>query len=549
MMVNSGTQLLGVSRIRVATMVACSLVVWAFVYVFSDWGFGLLADRNIPGTGAIVGVLFDIMFFALGSMLVFSTGLIAYASLFTSPESRFLLCTPARADHVFAMKFQGAVAFSSWAFVVLCSPILIAHGVIFGAPWYFYPMLPLFFLGYVVLPGAAGAFLALMFVNFFPKRRKTVVLLLVALLFVVGGLWGVRLVTATRNSFVSRDAVQTLVSQFAITQSPFTPSHWMTTGILATAKGDGVNAAYSMALIWANAMMAYVAATFAASRLYRRGYNRIATGGGSGRKHGSVWLDRVMGVLIRPLHPQTRLLIMKDFRTFRRDPSQWAQIVIFVGLLSLYVVNSRQFYQQDVGRAFQNGISLLNLCATSLLMCAYLGRFIYPMLSLEGRKFWILGLLPLKRERLLWGKFAFAVIGGLIVAELLIVLSDLILGGPWQAVVIQAATVVVLTVGLSGLSVGLSAWLPNFRETDPSKIVVGFGGTVNMIISLFYMALVIAVMAGPYHIVAAGQALLGDRVAMSAWVFAGLPVGFALGALAVWLPMRVGIRTLQRVEF
>ena len=44
-------------------------------------------------------------------------------------------------------------------------------------------------------------------------------------------------------------------------------------------------------------------------------------------------------------------------------------------------------------------------------MCAYLGRFIYPLISLEGRKFWILGLLPLKREQILWGKFAFAVTG------------------------------------------------------------------------------------------------------------------------------------------
>ena len=32
--------------------------------------------------------------------------------------------------------------------------------------------------------------------------------------------------------------------------------------------------------------------------------------------------------------------------------------------------------------------------AIALLLCTYTGRFVYPMLSLEGRKFWVLGLLP-----------------------------------------------------------------------------------------------------------------------------------------------------------
>ena len=83
----------------------------------------------------------------------------------------------------------------------------------------------------------------------------------------------------------------------------------------------------------------------------------------------------------------------------------------------LYFVNIRRFFQADIGRAYQNGISLLNLTATAFLMCAYTGRFIYPLLSLEGRKFWILGLLPLERDRLLWGKFAFASTGWLLIAR------------------------------------------------------------------------------------------------------------------------------------
>jgi ABC-2 type transport system permease protein len=62
--------------------------------------------------------------------------------------------------------------------------------------------------------------------------------------------------------------------------------------------------------------------------------------------------------------------------------------------------------------------------------------------------------------------------------------------------------VVVLAVGLSGLSVGLGAIVPNFHETDPSRIAVGFGGTLNLIIGLLYLLVVLGLMAGPYHLAA-----------------------------------------------
>src|SRR5207245_7541091 len=158
-------------------------------------------------------------------------------------------------------------------------------------------------------------------------------------------------------------------------------------------------------------------------------------------------------------NPQTRLLIIKDFRTFRRDPAQWAQILIFTAIMILYFANMRQFFQGEFGRSFKNGISQMNLAATALLMCAYTGRFIYPMLSLEGRKFWVLGLLPLKRDRLLWGKFAFSATGGVLVGAALVAVSDLLLGLTGWAFLIHLVTVAVLAVGLSGLSFGVGAMM------------------------------------------------------------------------------------------
>src|SRR5205814_1895156 len=100
------------------------------------------------------------------------------------------------------------------------------------------------------------------------------------------------------------------------------------------------------------------------------------------------------------------------------------------------------------------------------------------------------------------------------IAEALTFLSDLMLGMPWQAVALHALTVLVLAAGLSGLSVGVGACMPNFRETDPSKIAVGFGGTLNLVAGLAFLLAALLLMAGPWHLLAAEYATAQDAEAM-----------------------------------
>src|SRR5438105_15312089 len=95
MLRNSSATVLQRSPVRPITIVLCSLLVWVGVYAGSAYGFHILKDRGIPLAGVIVGTLFDLFFFALGLMLLFSTSIILYSSLFSSAETTFLLSTPA----------------------------------------------------------------------------------------------------------------------------------------------------------------------------------------------------------------------------------------------------------------------------------------------------------------------------------------------------------------------------------------------------------------------------------------------------------------------
>lgn len=544
-------------RIRLVTMLGTSAFVALFVFGLSWYGFHELFRYKVPVKGLIVGGLFDLMFFTLGGMLVFSTGIILYASLFASAEARYLLATPARADQVFAAKFQAAVAFSSWAFLILGVPILVSYGIVAGVPWYFFPLLPVALLGFVLLPGSASAVFCLLFVRYFPRNRTQWLLGLGVLLAAASTVWVYRVGMSTHRSLTTmsgtqqKNEVEGLVAYFGLTQSPFVPSHWMTEAVMGAARGSPADALIPTAKLWSNGLLAFVVAAWVASRVYRTGYDRIAGAGRAKRVYRGNPMDAVMEALVFYLDKPTRVLIVKDFRTFRRDPTQWVLLVVFGGLLMLGGMNFRQFYRAELEGLERYIVSLVNVAGTSVLLCAGLSRFIFPLISLEGKKFWVLGLMPVSREQILRGKFAFAATGSVVIAEALILGSDMLLGVPPFAVLFHALTGIVVAVGLSGLNVGLGAYMPNFRESDPSKIVVGFGGTVNMVLGLMFLALVVAAMAAPLYISELVRKYNGRPLGAVPpwWVFAGLGFGTLLGALAVVLPLRAGARALRETEF
>ena len=535
------------NRTRLFGTLCTCVVVSFFTYAVGIYLFNELEKAKVPFKGAIVEALFDLLFFTLGSMLVFSTGIILFASLFTSPESRFLLCSPARADHIFATKFQGAVAFSSWGFVVLGIPIFLAFGTVSGVPWYFYALLPAFLVGYVLVPASVSAALCLLLVRYMPRNRRQFFLFVGLVLVALAGVWLYRFLSEFKRTVASNGReLNDLIGQFDLLRSSYSPSHWMTRGMMAAARGELVDSLVTLAQVWSNGLLLFILAIAVAKRIYRSAYDRLA-GSGRGKKiYKTSWLDRVMESLVFYLDPRTRVLVMKDFRTFRRDPTQWALLIIFGLLMLLGASNFRQYYSADLALMDKYALSLMNLCGTAILLCALLSRFVYPLISLEGRKFWILGLTPISRDQLLWGKFVFASTGSLIIAESLILTSDLLMGLPGEGVLLHGIVLAVIAIGLSALNVGLGAAMPTFKETDPSKIVVGFGGTVNMVCGLGYLVAVIGLMIVPFH---AAQLAKGAGSAISPWVFSGMPVGLLLGICATAFPLRAGARSLRSMEF
>jgi ABC-2 type transport system permease protein len=270
-------------------------------------------------------------------------------------------------------------------------------------------------------------------------------------------------------------------------------------------------------------------------------------------------LDWMMWALTCFFPAPMRLLMVKDLRLFRRDPMQWSQFLIFFGLLTLYFFNVRRFNYDLYYIGWVNMVSFLNVSVVGLLMSTFTTRFIYPLLSLEGQRFWLLGLLPVRRQMILWSKFLFAAGTAIVPCSLLTLLSDLMLDISLMVMVSHQLTCLILCFGLAGIAVGLGARLPNLREPSPSRIAAGFGGTLCLVISTLYILTVVLLTALPTHFVIAakstttGPAMLesdGQLVYwLNLWLLGGTAASIGLGILATVVPLRMGFRYFKRMEF
>jgi ABC-2 type transport system permease protein len=294
--------------------------------------------------------------------------------------------------------------------------------------------------------------------------------------------------------------------------------------------------------------MVQLVGRWVAGKLHRLGASQLVSEVPTRRKRRMSWFDEFLSRAGTDRGRPLRLLIVKDLRIFRRDISQWSQFVIFFGLLGLYFWNVRAFNYQHSYAAM---IGFLNLAVVGLILSTFTTRFVFPMISLEGRRFWILGLLPVNRDQIVWSKFLFSFVGGIVPCCILVLLSDTMLGVGPELIAIHEVCCVVLCAGLSGIAVGIGARMPDLRETSPSKIASGFGGTLSLVISSLFIIAVVLVTAIPVHLrfAAAERGIDPARwLGTDRGVALGLAVAVLLGVAATVGPMLLGLRAFRRLE-
>jgi len=477
---NHAAQALNDAPLRISASAILIAVIWLGIYAMFYTVFHQLRRTPLEATVAIP-LVFNFFFAAMLVLLTFSNAIIAYAALFQKNESAYLLTSPLIPLDLVTLKYLESLLISSWALVLLGIPLMLSlAGQVESQSFYW--LFLAFFLAFIPIPGAVGMLGAWAVARYFPRRVLSTVVGVAAVLIALLAVWGIR-------SMQFKDAgievwLRSFQDRMGFVQSALLPNAWVGAGIDYALNGHFHEAAMYLCVTLANALfLSWLAVMFVAKN-FDTAFDRASSERGAGFRVACPASGGIAGLAFFYLPPPLRLIAAKDLRTFLRDPLQWSQLVILFGLLVLYLSNMPTLRTQLAGQGWFLLIPFLNLCAISLILATFTCRFVFPLVSLEGRKLWLIALLPVPPGRILVAKFAFAMTVTLLVAltAMAFAVVALELGLVWT--VIHLAVTIAICFGLCGFAVGIGARLPMFGESNAARIANGIGGTTNLLASV-----------------------------------------------------------------
>ncbi len=539
------------SKLKVGVITVSATMLWIGAFVFFHMGFRWMVAFGGRGAAELnfgdllMARLMSILTLAIFLMLIFSNALVSFSTLYRSREVAYLIQAPLRYDRLFFARFFECAVFSSWSLAFLGSPLMLAYGLATGAPLVFYAAVLAFFLPLIVVPASVGALITMALARVFPRLKPAWLAALGALAVSLFFLYIRRVLRGTR---LSDDTIlPVFMDATRRAQSWLLPSHWASQGILAAAKHQISESLFWFLLLVSTSLVLLLASGWIAQRLFFPGYSFLA---GQDRKRIRLRdrgllnrFERFVAFIPNP----NRALTVKDIKLFWRDPTQWSQFVIFFGIMAIYTANLRgtsKFYEEEMWRSW---IACLNVGSVTLILATLTSRFVFPLVSLEGRRFWIIGLAPLTFRSLVWQKFWLSVATTSCFTVGLAFLSAAMLKLEFVYFWMTVYSVSIANFGLAGLAVGLGALYPNFNEDNPARIVSGLGGTLNLLVSVGYIAVIVAAQTLVLQWNAIGR--FGSthtfHYALAGAVFTGAFVTTA----CVALPMYFGLRNLRDREY
>ncbi len=505
-------------------------------------GFRFL--NQLGGAGmAIVPHLFSVYFLGLALMLIISGLATAYATLFRAGDVPLLFTSPLRPAHVTLLKLTESAGLSSWAFGFVVLPFVAAYATFASVSLLFVLWVLLFSIPLMALSSSLAVTVTLCAGRWFPQRgpaRRFISLLLLTATFgILLAIWLQRPV----DDQATRVTMSTLVPGLRLATHPLMPSMWTAEGIMALSRGEFGRGLLMWLLLTSTALTSLIITEKLGAAVYHTAWTRVSAGNSAIRRS---LLGRGLPRLFAPLPADVRAIIIKDIRIFFRDPMQWSQVLVFFGLLSIYFANLRNFQYDELPDVWRNLIAFLNAFGVATVASSLAARFVYPQLSLEGHGYWVLGLSPTRPTRIILIKFFASATFLTLITTTLMLLSTSMINAPAASRAIILTITICLSISVTAMATGLGAIFLDQQHRNPAAIISGFGGTLNLLLSLGFTFAVVFPPAVAYHLQSIGKLSPAAHTTLTLLIYGWI---LALTYAATVIPLRLGIRALNRRDF
>lgn len=488
-------------------------------------------------------------------VLLLSNTITALTTFYLAGDVALLLAAPIDFRRLHDARFVETAVSSSWMILLFGLPVFLAYGWVFDAGAVFHGAVVAAMLPFLVIPAAIGVLLATALVVVMPAHRARDGLLVLVGLLVAGGFVAVRMLRPERLADPAGLAgFASFLVGFGGSPSPALPTTWAAEVLLPLLDGRDGDPLFFLGMLWSTAAMLFLVSGACVDRLFLRAWTRAQEGAAGGSAGGS--LAQRIERLAAPLPPLPRMLLAKDLAVFLRDASQWSQLVLLLALVAIYVENFRALPVAEgspLGRFVRDAAAFCNLGLSAFVVTSVAVRFVYPVVSLEGRQWWILRSAPISLAEVWRSKFWIGFVPLVLFGEILVVATNSLLGIAVVPTLTFAVVLAPLIAAIVSLGLAFGATHPRFDTTNAAQIATGFGAIVYMVACLGLVTLVVALCAWPViELLRSARAAASTGVATPARdlaLGAGAASITALVCGAVHLAARRhGIDALRRIE-
>jgi ABC-2 type transport system permease protein len=495
--------------------------------------------------------LLVLLFLSFFGILFISNTVTALTTFYLATDVVPLLAAPLPFRRLHHARFVETLLSSSWMVVLVGIPALGAYGAVYDAGPTYYLAAAAVLLLFLVIPAALGVLVTTMLVLVFPARGTRDALLVGVGLMVGAAVVVVRMLDPERLAHPSGlVGFAGFLAGFGASGSPYVPSTWAAETLIPLLGAREGEPMFHLALLALTAAMLFLVSATVVEQVFLTAWSRAQTGRVRAAEAERP-LSRWLAWLTWPLPRVSGLLLTKDVTVFLRDASQWSQLLLLCALVAIYVYNFSALPLNDGSRlalAMRDMAAILNLGLGSFVTTAIAVRFVYPMVSLEGRAWWILRTAPVALERLWWSKFWIGFVPLVLFAEGLVVTTNTLLGVPVLVTSAFLVTLIPLMAAVVSLGLAFGAHHPKLDSQNAAQIATGFGAIIYMLTCLGLIGAVVAIEAWPLARVLRmsrmPHATLEEQVMLTAIaVLCGTAVSFVAFALG----RRSGLGALDRL--
>ena len=503
---------------------------------------------NYLGTLEIIGPILtkriiSLAFLIFLTMIFLSSIITALSTFFRSKEVEFLMSLPIPIERIFLSKFFENTFYCSWATIIAAIPLTWAFGLSQNYHFSFYPLSLFALFLFILIPSATGVIILMFLVNALGNiTRKRLMYIVIVLIAVFVIIIFISQPSVLRVPFTDDiNVIDTYIEQLRI-ENRFLPSDHL---VKFLSEPFTQTSFRFLLLLFTSAVFSVALSHGIALGVYKRGWNNSFESVSSGNKR--RYSNLLFNFLIKLKIPHTvASLIVKDVRMFTRLPSQWGQAVIFLVLLPTYIISLKRTPIYENVPFWLAIISFINLGFTGYIVATLSTRFVYPAISLEGKSIGFLRSSPVRMRQFFIEKFFISFIPNWLLAEFVIVFSNIALKSTIPFTLICAGITTVYTVTIISISIGFGALFPDFNESNPSKIAAGGGGVLTAILSLLYIAVSTVIIAIPTRRFISSAFQL-EQFHLKGFIFCIL-IFIVVSFLFSIIPLKAGMRSLRRME-